>query len=143
MEWTLGITNAFSFFTTMFSMIMITLFVSMFCPFFFAVPDTKKKTVQYFTTCILGSFLIAYCTFAYLVSLEINEINYKNLQEKIEPYMADQKIKELLSKAKENGEISSAERDRLYHRVNQIEDLQFQKQATKDGEFAKKLLIGE
>lgn len=57
--------------------------------------------------------------------------------------MADQKIKELLNEAKKDGSISSAERDRLYHRASQIEDMQLKEQATNEGEIAKKLLLGE
>lgn len=143
MEWTLGITNGFSLVTTLGSIFIIAIFLSLFIPLIIAVPDDEAKMGRYFTLCFIGSFFVAYYACAYLVSLEINEISYKNLQEKIEPYMDDKKIQELLIESKKDGEISSAERDHLYHRVNQIESLKEKKQVAQDGEIAKKQLVGK
>ena len=143
MDWTLGITNGFSLVTTLGSIFMVAIFFCAFIPFFIAVPDGKAQMNRYFTLCFIGSFFVAYCACAYLSSFEINEFSYKRLQEKIEPYMDDKKIQELLIESKKDGEISSAERDRLYHRADQIESLKEKKQVAQDGEIAKKLLVGK
>lgn len=143
MEWALGVTDSISFVSIFASLVMFTLFLSMILIYIFTKAKTKNEGYKHYIICIFASFLIAYSACAYIVTLEINDASYKALQENIEPFKDDAKIKELLEEAKKDGEISSAERDRLNQRAYDIANSKYKQDMFEQGSVAKKELIGQ
>lgn len=142
MDWTLGFTNPASALYGLLTIVMLAFFISIFWAMLFSVPDNKKKKKIHYASCTIGSLLISYVSLAFIATIEINELTYKQLYDRVQPYMDDQKIQDLLKDAKQDGKISSAERYRLYNRVNQIEDAQIKIQKHEEGSIAKKVLLG-
>jgi hypothetical protein len=140
MEWALGITDGISFVAVLGSLVIFTLFLTMLTIYIFTNPKTKDEG---YIVCVAVSFLIAYFTCAYIVTLEINDASYKALQERIEPFKDDAKIKELLEEAKKDGKISTAERDRLNQRAYDIANSKHKQDLFEQGSVAKKELIGQ
>ena len=61
----------------------------------------------------------------------------------IEPHKEDSVLKSLLSEARKDGQISTAEQQRLLNRVQQIQTMQEKEVLSKAGSYAKKQLINE
>lgn len=145
MEWTLGVTDWFQFICTVGAWLIVSLFLS----FFLCVPSCyvlrrfKKNAYLASALSFVSSGLLVYLLFAYLSTFEINNHQYNSLYKVIEPHKEDSVLKSFLSEARKDGQISTAEQQRLLNRVQQIQTMQEKEVLSKAGSYAKKQLINE
>ena len=126
MEWTLGVTGWFQFISAVGSWLIVTLFVSflLYLPILYVLGSSEKKANLATVLSFVSSAVLVYLLFAYVSTFEINNNQYNYIYEVIEPHKEDSVLKSLLNDARKDGQISSAERDRLLHRVKQIQATQ-------------------
>lgn len=145
MEWTLGVTGWFQFISAVGSWLIVTLFVSilLYLPILYVLGSSEKKANLATVLSFVSSAVLVYLLFAYVSTFEINNHQYNYIYEVIEPHKEDSVLKSLLNDARKDGQISSAERDRLLHRVKQIQATQEKEELIKAGRYAKNQLINE
>lgn len=145
MEWTLGVTDWFQFLCAFVAWLIATLFISflLYLPILYVLGSSEKKANLATVLSFASSAVLVYLLFAYTSTFEINNRQYNYIYEVIEPHKEDPVLKSLLNDARKDGEISTAERDRLLHRVKQIQDTQEKEELIKAGRYAKNQLINE